>query len=95
MVGRKEFERLNQQRRRESGLVDCVRIRYGWFLGSDEFGKEILGRVEERRCPNHYGVECLDSAEEQAERTVRSAGKRKKLLPFLNRRHLPTDAGIG
>jgi hypothetical protein len=26
---------------------------------------------------------------------VRSANKQKKLLPFLNQRHLPIDAGIG
>jgi hypothetical protein len=95
MAGRKEFKRLTEQRRREGEPEDYAPIRRDWFLGGKDFGNEILGRIEERRGPNSYGAKWLDSAGEQAEWTVRSASKRKKLLPFLNRRHLPTDAGIG
>jgi hypothetical protein len=47
-----------------------VPIRRGRFLGSEDFGKEMLVGIEERRDPNLYGVECLERAEEKAERLL-------------------------
>jgi REP element-mobilizing transposase RayT len=77
-AGRKEFERLTEKRRREGVPKDYAPIRRGWFLGSDDFGKELLGRIEERRGPNHYGVECLESAEEKAERLLAQGLKERR-----------------
>jgi REP element-mobilizing transposase RayT len=70
VAGRKEFERLTELRRCQGDSEEFAKIRRGWFLGSETFGKELLAGLEERRGPNHYCIECLERAEEEAELLV-------------------------
>jgi hypothetical protein len=41
---------------------------------SEDFGKEMLGRIEARRGPTRYGVESLEGAEVKAERLASQTG---------------------
>ena len=49
----------------------------GWFLGDQQFRKELLARMDERGGEWHYGEEWEKSAEERAEGLIRAALKRK------------------
>lgn len=66
-AGRREFERLLEERRGQSRLQEFGEVRRGWCWGDKAFRKELLVRVSERRGPSHYGTELHQSAVEHAE----------------------------
>ena len=45
-------------------------VRRGWCLGSEEFRKELLAQVDQKRGRWHYGPELQESAEAKAERLL-------------------------
>lgn len=70
-AGRKQFERVMEDRRHQDSPEDYGRIRRGWCWGEEAFRKELLAQVEERRGASHYGAELQESATEKAERLAR------------------------
>jgi len=70
-AGRKQFERVMEERRHQDNPEEYGRIRRGWCWGDEAFRKELLAQVEERRGASHYGAELQESATEKAERWVR------------------------
>jgi len=69
-AGRKEFERVMEERRHQDSPEEYSRIRRGWYWGEEAFRKELLAQVEERHGASHYGKELQESATEKAERLV-------------------------
>jgi len=70
-AGRREFERLMEERRAQDDPEEYGRIRRGWCWGEEAFRKELLAQVEEKRGASHCGGELQESATEKAERLVR------------------------
>lgn len=69
--GRKQFERVMEERRHQDSPEVYGRIRRGWCWGEEAFRKELLAQVEARRGASHYGTELRESATDMAERLVR------------------------
>jgi hypothetical protein len=69
-AGRRQFERVMEDRRQQEDPADYARIRRSWCLGEEEFRKELLAQVQESCGASHYGVESQESAMERAERLV-------------------------
>jgi len=67
-AGRAEFERRMELRRSTEDGKAFKPIVRGWALGSEEFRKELLAQMSERRGAEHYGAEIRESALEKAER---------------------------
>lgn len=72
VAGREQFEQVMERRRQEDDPEAYGQIRRGWCLGEDEFRKELLAQVEERRGASHYGIELQEGAVEKAQRLVRA-----------------------
>jgi REP element-mobilizing transposase RayT len=70
VAGRKQFERVMEQRRHQDRAGEYARIRRGWCLGEAAFRKELLAQVEARHGGSHYGEELQESATGKAERLV-------------------------
>jgi len=70
-AGRRQFERLMEERRHQDNPEDYRQIRRGWCWGEEAFRKELLAQVGERRGASHYGDELQESALDRAERMVR------------------------
>lgn len=51
-------------------------MRRGWYLGDEQFRKELVERMSERLVPEHYGEERTETAECRAERLVGEELKR-------------------
>ena len=51
-------------------------IRRGWYLGTEEFRKELLAQMDERIGEHHYGEERAQSELEKAERIVQESLRR-------------------
>ena len=47
----------------------------GWYLGGEEFRKELLSQMNERRGPEHFGPEIRKSEEQKANRLIATALK--------------------
>ena len=75
-AGRKQFALQMERRRAEEDGSDYRELRRGWFLGSDEFRKELLLAATERVGPNHYGSDRRETAEEKATKRIVSEGLR-------------------
>jgi putative transposase len=78
VAGRRELERLMEQRRGQDN-PDYAKIRRGWCWGDRKFRKELLAQMRERMGNNHYGEEREASAEEWAEAVVREELHRGRL----------------
>ena len=77
-AGREEFERRMEQRRREETDPEGLRaLRRGWCLGSDEFKRQQLMRMERGLGEHHAGELHRASAEAKAERIVAEELKRR------------------
>src|SRR5688572_4948573 len=75
-AGRRQLELvLEQQRAAETG-VDYRQVRRGWCLGAKSFRKELLGQMNERLGPEHYGSERQETTEAHAEGIVAEELKR-------------------
>jgi len=70
-TGRDEFARRMQLRRAAEDGEEFKPMLRGWALGRQEFRKELLAQMSDRRGAEHYGVEIRESALEKAERITR------------------------
>jgi putative transposase len=70
-AGRAQFEKGMEWRRASEDGAEFKPIVRGWMLGRDDFRKELLAQMSERRGPEHYGPEGRESAAEKAQRVVR------------------------
>jgi putative transposase len=76
-AGCRELEkRMEVRRGAEDGLEFKALLR-GWYLGGQEFRKELLAQMVEQRGAEHYGAEIRESAEQKAGRLI--AGELKRL----------------
>jgi REP element-mobilizing transposase RayT len=74
--GRREFERRLEARRQEPKETGGP-MRRGWYLGTQEFKKELLARMEGRLGANHAGQLRREAAEANAQRLIESELKRQ------------------
>jgi REP element-mobilizing transposase RayT len=72
-AGRKQFERLMEERRREENPEDYAGIRRGWCWGDDSFRRELVAQLESGGAALNSGVELQEPATEKAERLAREA----------------------
>ena len=75
-AGRRQFERLMEERR---GLDDPERykvLRRGWYLGDKAFRAELMEQMSMRMGAEHYGEERRETDEQIAERIVVAELKR-------------------
>ena len=63
----------------EGDESDWKKVRRGWMLGSEEFRKELLVRMQEKVGLSHYGVELRESDEEKARRIMVEESRKLKL----------------
>ncbi len=70
LAGRQEFELRMEERRRQEEAVEYRLVRKGWFLGDEEFRRELLAQMGQRVGESHYGQERRETGEEKAERIV-------------------------
>jgi len=71
-IGRQEFERRMEARRLEEiEEEDLKTLRRGWCLGSQEFKKELLEKMEGKLGESHSGEQRLETAQAKAERIIR------------------------
>jgi REP-associated tyrosine transposase len=71
-TGRRTFERLVEQRRRQDDFKeDWKEVRRGWYLGEEAFRQELLGQMAAKLGEHHYGEERRQTVCEHAERLVR------------------------
>nr|WP_321349309.1 transposase [uncultured Methanoregula sp.] len=70
-AGRQAFERHLEARRREETDPESLKsLRRGWFLGGEEFKRELMERMEGRLGEHHAGELRLETAEAKAERII-------------------------
>ena len=80
-AGRQQFANEMERRRAEEGEAEYGQIRRSWFLGSEEFRKELLASAQERVGLNHYGSDRHESEEQKADRIVQEELARLGWLP--------------
>ena len=76
-AGRREFERRMEARRWEDNAEMWQVMQRGWFLGDEEFKKELLEMVHQRAGQHHCGVEIGESMEQKAQRLIAAEFKRR------------------
>jgi putative transposase len=77
-AGRKQFARCMEQRRRqESPGAVWKAVERGWFLGDQQFKRELLAQMHERR-KDHYGPELREADEVHAEGVLRQELRRRR-----------------
>jgi putative transposase len=69
-AGRQQLAKLTEGRRAEENTEEYEQIRRGWFLGSEEFRKELLAAATERVGLSNYGAERQETDLAKAERLV-------------------------
>ena len=72
-AGMRRVELIMEERRPMDAREDYKPLQRGWCLGDEEFRKELLEQMEERRGKWHYGEELRESSEQKAERLVKAA----------------------
>lgn len=77
-AGRKQFERMMEQRRGLDDSESFKGLRRGWYLGDKAFRAELLEQMDLRMGPEHYGEERRETDEQKAERIVMEELKRRK-----------------
>ncbi len=70
-AGRREFENRLEMRRKSEDGTESKTIVTNWFLGSDEFRKELLAQMGEAAGREHFGSEIRESEEDRADRILR------------------------
>ena len=71
LAGRAEFEKRLELRRVSEEPQELEKLVSGWCLGSEEFRKELLAQMSERKGPEHFGAEIKESAQQKAQRLIR------------------------
>ena len=69
-AGREQLARLTEGRRAGENTDEYESIRRGWFLGAEEFRKELLAAATERVGVSHYGAERQETDLAKAQRIV-------------------------
>ena len=69
-AGRREFERQMEERRRLEDAGGLRKMRRGWYLGDEEFRRELLGRMDGKMGRHHGGPERRESAQQRAEKIL-------------------------
>jgi putative transposase len=77
-AGRRRFEEALEERRAQESETDYKGLRRGWCFGGEKFREELLGQMQERMGPEHYGSARQETAEAKAERLVGEGLKRLK-----------------
>jgi REP element-mobilizing transposase RayT len=80
-AGRRQFERMMEQRRGFEDPQGLKAVRRGWFLGDEPFRQELLEQMARKMGRNHGGGERQETAEAQAERIVAEELRRRKWGP--------------
>jgi REP-associated tyrosine transposase len=75
-AGRREFAKRMELRRSEEARTDYRSVRRGWYLGSEQFAKELIAAAVGRVGPSHYSERRREAEQEKAERIVREELKR-------------------
>ena len=70
-AGRRVFAAGLEQRRAEDQREMCRRVERGWFVGGEEFRRELLEQVTTAPGPAHYGEVVQEAVAQQAERFVK------------------------
>jgi len=76
-AGRRAFERVLEERRRQSEDKAFNPIRRAWCFGDEAFREELLEKIATQAGPYHYGEELRESAAAQAERIVAEELRRR------------------
>jgi len=69
-TGRRVLEEAIESRRNAETDADFAPIQKGWFLGDDNFRRELLEQMEGQTGPHHYGQSVRETAEAKSERWV-------------------------
>jgi putative transposase len=76
-AGRRELERQMEERRQLDEEPGLKKMRRGWYLGDEEFGRELLAQMDGKMGRHHGGSERRESAEQSAEKILREELKRR------------------
>jgi hypothetical protein len=69
-AGRRQFERILEQRRAQETGADWKDLRRGWCLGEEAFRQELLEQAHGRAGENHPAQTRRETAEEKARRII-------------------------
>jgi REP element-mobilizing transposase RayT len=72
-AGRRQFER-RMEMRRASDDKESASLERGWFVGSEDFRKELLAQM--KAGPEHFGAEIRESEEHKARRRIKEELKK-------------------
>jgi len=75
-AGRREFERQMEEQRRLDQRPGVKQMRRGWYLGDEEFRRELLAQMDGKIGHHHGGPERRESAEERAGKILNEDLKR-------------------
>ena len=92
-AGRRRLEAALEERRAGENGMDYKGLRRGWCFGGETFREELLGQMERRMGPEHYGKERWESAEAKAENLVQMELKRLKWSAMELSQRAKGDAG--
>lgn len=90
-AGRRQFERRTEQCRQMQKQRDWQPLRQSWFLGDEEFRRELLEQMSSKLGAHHFGPERQASAASQAEAVIAVVLKRSKLTEQDLERMLKAD----
>jgi hypothetical protein len=76
--GRKQFAGRMEARRNQEADSDSKSVRRGWYLGSLQFRRELLGRMKGQLAEHHFGPERAGTEEETAEAVIAEGVKEMK-----------------
>jgi len=76
-AGRRQFERMMEQRRGMDDPETFKALRRGWYLGDQAFREELVEQMGLRMGAEHYGEERRETDEQKAERIVTGELKRQ------------------
>ena len=75
-AGREVFNQQMERRRWEDSPEDWRQLECGWYLGSEEFRRELLEQVHTAPGPSHFGEAVHEAVEVRAERLIAQALER-------------------
>jgi len=75
-AGRREFERQMEERRRSEDTEWIKKMRRGWYLGDEEFRRELLEQMDGKIGRHHGREERAESSEQKAEKILNEELKR-------------------
>jgi REP element-mobilizing transposase RayT len=70
VAGRRQFERVMEERRRRDEPGQWQSVERGWYLGDEEFRQELLAQMEPKLGRHHGGPERQETDTARAERLL-------------------------